>query len=460
MKRFLSVLLAVCMIISCAGIISGCKDSKEPKAVDLDGRVIKMVSWGTDTGGLYVDPEDKSELGQLRLSRLKEYEEKYNCKFEFELMQAGDILSKFTTAALSGESIGDLICMRSPWVYTALNSELLLPLDEYFDFSKPQFSDFAKETCTVDGKVYGLSTETTNHVENALYFNKRIFDDLGLEYPYEMVKNKKWTTDVFEDYLKKATVVKNGATEIYGMYGFTHNGDGLAGFLDCFGAEFAHKTDKGYVSGIKDKQMTDALNFIRKNMYENKYIYNVSGEASYTEAKTMFVEGKVAMLTNGIATAMAGLKDEMTDDFGLVPLPLGPGQTEYSICEMYENVWVMPASLDPTVAQAIANMITGIFEPSSDDEAELEKELKRSIEGYFCDEESVDIAYDLLTKDGMKVYNHYTVGTADYRSIVGGQINEAIRGKTTVASAIGSVSTAWEMFLDIYNENNFGSAEE
>lgn len=457
-RRFLSICLSVLLLISSATMLSGCGDSA--KVVDLEKRVIKLVSWGSDTGGVYVNPEDNSEWGQIKLDRLKEYEEKYNCTFEFELMEAADILSKFTAAALSGDSIGDLVCMRSPWLYTAQSSELLLPLDEYFDFSKSQFSDFAKETCTIDGKVYGLSTETTNHVENGLYFNKRIFDDLGLEYPYEMVKNKTWTIEAFQEYLKKATVVKNGVTEIYGMYGFTHNGDGLASFISCFGAEFAKKTDKGYVSGLNDPQMTTALEFVRKNTMDG-YIKNVSGEAQWTEAKSMFMDGKVAMLMNGIASAHSGLKEEMTDDFGFVPLPLGPGQTDYSVMEMYENVWVMPASLEPEVAQAIADMLTGIFEPTTDNEEDAKKELKKTIQGYYCDEESVDIAVDLLTKDGMKVYNHYTVGASDYRSIVGGQVNDAVHGgKTTVASALGSVGQAWEMLLEIYNENNFGTAEE
>lgn len=456
-KKILSICLTVLLLVTSASVMSGCGD--KAKVVDLDKRVIKLVSWGTNIGGVYVNPDDNSEFGQIKLERLKEYEEKYNCTFEFELMEAGDILSKFTTAALAGNSIGDLVCMRNPWVYTAQKSDLLLPLDEYFDFSKSQFSNFAKETCTVDGKVYGFSTETTNHVENGIYFNKRIFDDLGLEYPYEMVKNKTWTTDVFAEYLKKATVVKNGVTEIYGMYGFTHNGDGLASFLSCFGAEFAHKTENGYVSGLNDPEMTTALEFIRKNTLDG-YIYNVSGEADWTEAKSMFKDGKVAMYMGGTSTAQSGLKDEMTDDFGFVPLPLGPGQTEYSVMEMYENVWVMPASLEPEVAQAIADMLTGIFEPTTDNEADAKKELKKSIQSYYCDEDSVDIAVDLMTQDSMKLYNHYTIGASDYKSIVGGQVNQAIHtSKTTVASALGSVSQAWDMLLEIYNENNFGTDE-
>ena len=189
-RRLLSILLAIVMIISCGGIMSGCgeKDPAIEGAVDLGGRTIKILSWGKALGGVYVDPDDTSELGEIKKERLAEMEELYNCKFELELMDAAEIPNKFTTAALSGEAIADLIAVRNASVSALLNNNLLLALDEYFDFSKPQFNQNAKKLTTVDGKVYGFSTEYTNHVENALFFNKRIFDDVGLECPYGMVK--------------------------------------------------------------------------------------------------------------------------------------------------------------------------------------------------------------------------------------------------------------------------------
>ena len=450
-KRVLCLLLAVVMVAAIGGIMSGCgkKDPAIENAVDLGGRTIKLLSWGTVLGGVYVDPDDNSELGEIKKERLAEMEELYNCKFELELMDAGEIPNKFTTAALSGEAIADLIAVRNSSVPALLNNNLLLALDKYFDFSKPQFNKNAKTLTTVDGKVYGFSTEHTNHVENALYFNKRIFDDVGLEYPYKKVADKTWTTDVFEEYLKKATVLNNdGTTAIYGMYGFTYNGDTLPNFISCFGAEFAKRqADGSFKSGVSDPEMTAALEFIRRNMFENKYIYNVSGNASWTEGGTMFKEGKVAMIMGGVNAGGSSYTD-MTDDFGVVPLPLGPGQTEYAVSEMYENLFVMPASLDDTTAQAIANMVTYIHAMPSEDEDETAELIKRSIENTFRDEESVDIAYDLLTTGDMKVYNHRIIGGFD---VVGGRVNDAIHGQTTVASAIGSAASAWEIVVDSYN---------
>ena len=91
-RRLLSILLAVVMIIACGGIMSGCgeKDPAIEGAVDLGGRTIKILSWGKTLGGVYVDPDDTSELGEIKKERLAEMEELYNCKFELELMDAAE----------------------------------------------------------------------------------------------------------------------------------------------------------------------------------------------------------------------------------------------------------------------------------------------------------------------------------------------------------------------------------
>ena len=59
-----------------------------------------------------------------------------------------------------------------------------------------------------------------------------------------------------------------------------------------------------------------------------------------------------------------------------------------------------------------------------------------------------DEARELLTKSGMKVYNHRIIGGFD---VVNGRVNEAIHGDTTVAAAIGSAASAWEIVVDSYN---------
>ena len=46
-----------------------------------------------------------------------------------------------------------------------------------------------------------------------MVFNKRIFDELGFDYPYELVKEGDWTFDEF------AYTVKKGAKDL--------NGDGI-----------------------------------------------------------------------------------------------------------------------------------------------------------------------------------------------------------------------------------------
>ena len=48
----------------------------------------------------------------------------------------------------------------------------------------------------------------------------------------------------------------------------------------------------------------------------------------------------------------------------------------------------------------------------------------------------------------MKFYNHRIVGD---ETIVRTAMNDSIHGVTTVASAIGSAASAWEIVIDNYN---------
>ena len=43
-----------------------------------------------------------------------------------------------------------------------------------------------------------------------MYFNKRIFDELGLSYPYDMVKNGTWPFDAFQKLVQKGAKDLNG----------------------------------------------------------------------------------------------------------------------------------------------------------------------------------------------------------------------------------------------------------
>ena len=120
-RRILSIILTITLLISTVSMLSGCgekggKAKEDPAvtgAVDLGGKTIKILTWGNGLAGITVDPSTDTELGEIRAERFEEMEKLYNCTFEYELMSAGEIPSKYTTAAMAGEKIADLICLRN-----------------------------------------------------------------------------------------------------------------------------------------------------------------------------------------------------------------------------------------------------------------------------------------------------------------------------------------------------------
>lgn len=78
---------------------------------------------------------------------------------------------------------------------------------------KPWWSRDIIENCTLGGNLYVLDGDISLHrLNNAmcLFFNKNVFDEIGIDYPYELVENGEWTFDEFE------TLVKQGAKDLDG----------------------------------------------------------------------------------------------------------------------------------------------------------------------------------------------------------------------------------------------------
>ena len=137
--KILCLVLTVCLCLltaGCGGKSQNNKSDNKENVVDLKGREIKIVSWGST---FVIDAESNDEYMQECYARQQEMEKLYNCKFVYNFMDAGEILSAFTTASMTGETIGDIVVMKTNMATTAKNNDLLLELGQIFDVSKDAF---------------------------------------------------------------------------------------------------------------------------------------------------------------------------------------------------------------------------------------------------------------------------------------------------------------------------------
>lgn len=79
---------------------------------------------------------------------------------------------------------------------------------DQFDFSMPWWPELATESWTINGKMYAVSNYLSYcglHWTRMMLVNKDLAADLGIEVPYDTVREGKWTLDVLKSLADQAT---------------------------------------------------------------------------------------------------------------------------------------------------------------------------------------------------------------------------------------------------------------
>ncbi len=86
---------------------------------------------------------------------------------------------------------------------------------EHVDYDKPYWNTNIAYTMNFGGKVYFMAGDYgigTYNATDCIMFNKNLFDDLGIDYPYQDVYDKTWTIDKFIEITKQGYADLDGDT--------------------------------------------------------------------------------------------------------------------------------------------------------------------------------------------------------------------------------------------------------
>ncbi len=185
-------------------------------------------------------------------------------------------------------------------------------------------------------KVYTMTgdynLESFSNTE-CLIFNKTMCDELGLEYPYQMVFDGTWTHDKFVEYIKAATSDLNGD----GALDYANDRYGFAGWMyEQIPALF---TGYGGQAVIKDEYNLPKLNIDNELTYtvidKMLEVFDLEGSAyiSVNDGSgldnKMFNEGRL-LFNDSFFLHVPDTRKLENMDVGFVPYPkLNEEQTEY-----------------------------------------------------------------------------------------------------------------------------------
>ncbi len=186
------------------------------------------------------------------------------------------------------------------------------------------YSNVARDICFGD-KIYCMTGDyniNSFSETECLIFNKTMCDELGLEYPYQMVFDGTWTHDKFVEYIKAATTDLNGD----GTMDYDNDRYGFGGW--AYEQILALFTGYGGEGIVKDDNNLPVLNIDNELTYTviDKMLEVFDCEGSFWETKTwgvddrMFNEGRL-LFNDSFLNSVPGTRKLENIDVGFIPYP-------------------------------------------------------------------------------------------------------------------------------------------
>ena len=288
------------------------------------------------------------------------------------------------------------------------------------DLSKPWWDQRAiDEMSYKKSKLYYICGDINYYDKYGIgivYFNKRLFAENGLEYPYDKVKAGSWTLGEFAKLIKDYTRDINGDGKLdeNDQWGMLENTGGVYHFLVGCGEKTVTLDGEGVpaINTISERHIqvvsalcelfSDKENVLLAGSKQLSHIANPYDDGIFK----VFREGRGLMFFEMIGTIPTFR--EMEDDFGLLPLPkFDEAQKEYHSFTSYG--WATSYSIPVTnsdlgrtgmILETMAGYSTDTLTP-----AVIDVSLKSK---FARDEESAEmlqIIFDTKTYDLGVDYN-------------------------------------------------------
>ncbi len=276
--------------------------------------------------------------------------------FEIEEINAetySEMPTIFAQAVMAGEETYDAIFMQNTYInsglaqnyYQCLNDVSTMHLDQ------PYWDRRMLEDTSLMGKNYAASSSITMMAWDSmwcLFFNESMMDDLQLEYPYQLVRDGKWTIDELAKYCKAAANL-NGADSFAltdttpAVYGCVSFADVVYKFIYGLGGSVAlkDKDDMPYFNADSEAYINIAQKLAEVAGVDGEFC--LSASATNTEPtyyQTIYEKQQALFLGAELKTAQ--LLRNMSQSFGIVPFPkLNEAQENYRSTPVHQLACAM-----------------------------------------------------------------------------------------------------------------------
>lgn len=408
-------------------------ENEPEETYDLGGRHI-TINFHAD-----LTPQEGTEIGDLQVERWREVEEKYNVTIEWTTTPYDEKFDHFTTTVLAGEPYADIVLFDDTETgrLSRLALEgLIVAYDDIIDLSQTKLSDMILEQGRIlpDGKVYAVETLGTFARGGGMFYNKTLFEQAGLEDPYDLVQRGEWTWDAM---LHAAKTLTSGD-----QYGLALNPHTIAEYSIISNDARVLDIETGEIV-LDSPEALQALEFTA-DLFNLHDVVRENDRSTLWEDPPVFFNEGIAAMVHGATWEASEERREAPFEWGYVYWPLGPNASEYGAIRTGVSGYVIPVGVeDPEI-------VYQIWEDLQLWEYERDQQIAW-FEDIFPNEESVEMATQMLDNVKFGRWKPYNLADAFYGTW------EAIAfGEQTPAQAVASIKPEAQARVDEF----LGTASE
>ncbi|MBE6584989.1 MAG: hypothetical protein E7645_00520 [Ruminococcaceae bacterium] len=298
--------------------------------------IVSRYREGWTSGEIAVEKITNEPVNDSVYERNVNVEEELNVKIksiEEDNPDPTTLMTQISTNIKSGSGDYDIVaCAAYVTVNEAISGTFAnLRQTEYLDFDKPYWSQGYNEVMEYQGAQYTVTGSMVLSLYRFAFittFNKRLFTETQVEFPYDMVKNKQWTLD-YQTSLVPLFHYDNDGTpddenDLYGLV--TTNYISVDPYWSSCDVPIIRKDSNGFYEFVFDSEKL--YNVTEKTMKlfygtdGSTYVYEHYGlDDEQNDIRKMFSLGNAAMATVRIMELESPDMRQMEDEFGVLPMP-------------------------------------------------------------------------------------------------------------------------------------------
>ena len=279
---------------------------------------------------IYASEENAEPINDAVYMRNRHVEQKYNIEIAAIPSANADMVGAVRKAVSSGDDIYDAAVpnMYDQAALAASGNLTELKKVPYLDLSKKWWDQKANVDLTIDNKLFftvGDLFIMDNDATWLVIFNKKLIKDLGLENPYDTVRNDAWSFDKLLDMCKGVSKDLNGdgIMDRNDFFGNVSQGENMTAYYLAAGEKYIQKNSSDLPFTEMDTERSlSVIEKIYDLMYDTTVSINhwdIQGQDSWKITQEVFEDDRALLYVTALQIVIR--MRNMATDFGIIPMP-------------------------------------------------------------------------------------------------------------------------------------------